>query len=82
MCNIASGEAAKLLYNSGRYIKVGIGPGSICTTRMVAGIGVPQITALINVKKMSKKKLKLFQMVELSFQATSLKLLQLGLMQL
>ena len=38
-------------------IKVGIGPGSICTTRMVAGIGVPQITALINVKKtMSKKK--------------------------
>ena len=55
--NIATGEAAKLLYNSGADIlKVGIGPGSICTTRMVAGIGVPQITALINVKKTMNKK--------------------------
>ena len=56
--NIATGEAAKTLYNSGADIlKVGIGPGSICTTRMVAGIGVPQITALLNVKKaMNKKK--------------------------
>ena len=55
--NIATGEAAKLLYNSGADIlKVGIGPGSICTTRMVAGIGVPQITALLNVKKAMKKK--------------------------
>ena len=42
--NIASGEAAKKLYNEGAdIIKVGIGPGSICTTRMVAGVGVPQI---------------------------------------
>ena len=50
--NIATGDAAKLLFNSGADIlKVGIGPGSICTTRMVAGIGVPQITALLNVKK-------------------------------
>ena len=50
--NIATGDAAKQLYNSGADIlKVGIGPGSICTTRMVAGIGVPQITALLNVKK-------------------------------
>ena len=55
--NIATGDAAKLLYNSGEDIlKVGIGPGSICTTRMVAGIGVPQITALLNVKKAVNKK--------------------------
>ena len=48
--NIATAEAAKKLYNSGAdIIKVGIGPGSICTTRMVAGIGVPQITAIMNV---------------------------------
>ena len=50
--NIASGEAAKKLYNAGADIlKVGIGPGSICTTRMVAGIGVPQISAIMEVKK-------------------------------
>ena len=55
--NIATGEAAKKLYNSGAdIIKVGIGPGSICTTRMVAGIGVPQISAIIYVKKALKKK--------------------------
>ena len=55
--NIATGEAAKALYNSGADIlKVGIGPGSICTTRMVAGIGVPQITAIMNVKNATKKK--------------------------
>ena len=55
--NIATGDAAKLLYNYGADIlKVGIGPGSICTTRMVAGIGVPQITALLNVKKAVNKK--------------------------
>ena len=55
--NIATGDAAKLLYNSGADIlKVGIGPGSICTTRMVAGIGVPQITALLNVKNAVNKK--------------------------
>ena len=55
--NIATGEAAKQLYNSGAdVIKVGIGPGSICTTRMVAGIGVPQISAIIEVKKALYKK--------------------------
>ena len=55
--NIASGEAAKNLYNEGADIlKVGIGPGSICTTRMIAGVGVPQITAIMNVKKVLKKK--------------------------
>tara|TARA_Y100000590_G_scaffold323199_1_gene366050 strand:+ start:298 stop:1377 length:1080 start_codon:yes stop_codon:yes gene_type:complete len=59
--NIATGEAAKKLYNSGAdIIKVGIGPGSICTTRMVAGIGVPQITAVMEVHKAIKgKKIKI-----------------------
>jgi len=55
--NIATGEAAKKLYNAGAdIIKVGIGPGSICTTRMVAGIGVPQISAIMQVKQALKKK--------------------------
>jgi IMP dehydrogenase len=55
--NIATGEAAKKLYNAGAdIIKVGIGPGSICTTRMVAGIGVPQITAIIEVSRALKGK--------------------------
>ena len=59
--NIATGEAAKKLYNAGADIlKVGIGPGSICTTRMVAGIGVPQISAIMEVKKaLRKKKIKI-----------------------
>ena len=59
--NIATGEAAKQLCNSGAdIIKVGIGPGSICTTRMVAGIGVPQISAIMEVKKaLIKKKVKI-----------------------
>ncbi len=55
--NIASGEAARELYNEGADIlKVGIGPGSICTTRLVAGIGVPQLSAIMNVKKELKNK--------------------------
>ena len=55
--NIATSEAAKKLYNSGAdIIKVGIGPGSICTTRMVAGIGVPQITAIMEVSTALKGK--------------------------
>ena len=55
--NIATGEAAKKLYSSGAdIIKVGIGPGSICTTRMVAGVGVPQISAIMEVKKALYKK--------------------------
>ena len=55
--NIATGEAAKKLYNSGAdIIKIGIGPGSICTTRLVAGIGVPQISAILEVKNALKKK--------------------------
>ena len=55
--NIATGAAAKKLYNSGAdIIKIGIGPGSICTTRMVAGIGVPQISAILEVKNALKNK--------------------------
>ena len=59
--NIATAEAAKKLYNFGAdIIKIGIGPGSICTTRMVAGIGVPQISAIMEVKRALKnKKIKL-----------------------
>ncbi len=54
--NIATAEAAKRLHNSGAdIIKVGIGPGSICTTRMVAGIGVPQVSAIMEVKESLKK---------------------------
>jgi IMP dehydrogenase len=48
--NIATGDAAKALVDHGAdAVKVGIGPGSICTTRIVAGVGVPQITAVDNV---------------------------------
>ena len=50
--NIATAEAAKFLINLGvDIVKVGIGPGSICTTRLVAGIGVPQLSAILEVKK-------------------------------
>src|SRR5262249_36137123 len=50
--NIASTAAAKALGDHGADgVKVGIGPGSICTTRIVAGVGVPQITAIANVAK-------------------------------
>ena len=55
--NIATAEAAKFLIKLGvDIIKVGIGPGSICTTRLVAGIGVPQLTAIMDVKKAVKNK--------------------------
>jgi IMP dehydrogenase len=50
--NIATGSAATALADAGADgVKVGIGPGSICTTRIVAGVGVPQITAIANVAK-------------------------------
>ena len=50
--NIATADAAKALMDHGAdAVKVGIGPGSICTTRIVAGVGVPQITAISNVSK-------------------------------
>lgn len=54
--NIATAEAAEALIKAGAdAIKVGIGPGSICTTRIVAGIGVPQITAIIECCKIANK---------------------------
>ena len=50
--NIATGEAAKMLADAGAdAVKVGIGPGSICTTRVVAGVGVPQLSAIYDVAR-------------------------------
>lgn len=50
--NVATGEATKCLIDAGADgVKVGIGPGSICTTRMVAGVGVPQLTAIMDCVK-------------------------------
>ena len=55
--NIATADAAKALVDVGADgVKVGIGPGSICTTRIVAGVGVPQITAIHNVAEALKNK--------------------------
>lgn len=54
--NIVTGEAAKSLIEAGaNAVKVGIGPGSICTTRVVAGVGVPQITAIMEVAETARK---------------------------
>lgn len=54
--NIATAEAAKLLIKNGADgVKVGIGPGSICTTRVVAGVGVPQFSAIMNVAEAIKE---------------------------
>ncbi|MDR0987343.1 MAG: IMP dehydrogenase [Ruminococcus sp.] len=54
--NIATAEAAKVLIEAGAdALKVGIGPGSICTTRVIAGIGVPQITAVYDVAREAAK---------------------------
>jgi len=78
--NIATGEAAKRLYDSGAdIIKVGIGPGSICTTRMVAGIGVPQISAIVEVKKaLNKKKIKIISDGGIKFSGDIAKALAAG----
>ena len=78
--NIATGEAAQKLYNSGAdIIKVGIGPGSICTTRMVAGIGVPQITAIMEVYKVLKgKKIKIISDGGIKFSGDIAKALAAG----
>jgi IMP dehydrogenase len=55
--NIVSAEAAEALVEAGAdAVKVGIGPGSICTTRVVAGVGVPQVSAVAEVSKALKKK--------------------------
>ena len=54
--NIATAKAAKALIEAGAdALKVGIGPGSICTTRIIAGIGVPQLTALLDVNEVAKR---------------------------
>ena len=54
--NVATGEATKALIEAGAdAVKVGIGPGSICTTRVVAGIGVPQVTAVMNCYNVAKE---------------------------
>ncbi|MCI6783414.1 IMP dehydrogenase [Thermoguttaceae bacterium LCP21S3_D4] len=54
--NVATGEATKALIEAGAdAVKVGIGPGSICTTRVVAGIGVPQITAVMDAFAVAKE---------------------------
>ena len=54
--NIATPEAAKALIDAGAdAVKVGIGPGSICTTRIVAGVGVPQLTAVMEVTEIARK---------------------------
>jgi IMP dehydrogenase len=54
--NVGTGEGAEALINAGvDGVKIGIGPGSICTTRIVAGIGVPQITAIMNCRSISEK---------------------------
>ena len=54
--NVATSDAAESLIKSGAdAVKVGIGPGSICTTRIVAGVGVPQLSAIYECSKLSKK---------------------------
>lgn len=55
--NVATADAAKALIDAGAdAVKVGIGPGSICTTRIVAGVGVPQLTAIMDVAEACRKK--------------------------
>ena len=54
--NVATGAAARALYEAGAdVVKVGIGPGSICTTRVVAGVGVPQITAIYDCASVARE---------------------------
>ncbi|NDG04711.1 MAG: IMP dehydrogenase, partial [Alphaproteobacteria bacterium] len=55
--NIATADAARALIDAGAdAVKVGIGPGSICTTRMIAGVGMPQLTAIMNVAECARAK--------------------------
>ncbi|OEU57926.1 MAG: IMP dehydrogenase [Desulfobacterales bacterium C00003104] len=54
--NVATREGAEALVNAGvDAVKIGVGPGSICTTRIIAGVGVPQITAIMNCRSVSEK---------------------------
>ena len=78
--NIATAEAAKFLIKLGvDIIKVGIGPGSICTTRLVAGIGVPQLSAILEVKKgIKNKKVKIISDGGIKFSGDIAKALAAG----
>ena len=77
--NIATANAAKFLCKLGvDLIKVGIGPGSICTTRLVAGIGVPQLSALLDVKKGLKKNVKMISDGGIKFSGDIAKALAAG----
>ncbi len=77
--NIATAEAARFLCKIGvDVIKVGIGPGSICTTRLVAGIGVPQLSALLEVKKGLNKKVKMISDGGIKFSGDIAKALAAG----
>ena len=77
--NIATTDAAKFLCRLGvDIIKVGIGPGSICTTRLVAGIGVPQLSALLEVKKGLNKKVKMISDGGIKFSGDIAKALAAG----
>ncbi|MEZ4567629.1 MAG: IMP dehydrogenase [Desulfobacterales bacterium] len=54
--NVGTGKGAEDLIDAGvDAVKIGIGPGSICTTRIVAGIGVPQLTAILNCRSISNQ---------------------------
>ncbi|MCR4325989.1 MAG: IMP dehydrogenase [Patescibacteria group bacterium] len=53
--NIATGEAAKAACTFADAVKVGVGPGSICTTRLISGVGVPQLSAVVDVVSVAKK---------------------------
>ena len=77
--NIATAEAAKFLCKLGvDIVKVGIGPGSICTTRLVAGIGVPQLSALLDVKKGLNKNVKMISDGGIKFSGDIAKALAAG----
>ncbi len=54
--NIATAEAAKAVVGFADAVKVGVGPGSICTTRIISGVGVPQLSAIIDVASVAAKK--------------------------
>ena len=77
--NIATANAARFLCKLGvDLIKVGIGPGSICTTRLVAGIGVPQLSAILDVKKGLKKNVKMISDGGIKFSGDIAKALAAG----
>ncbi len=77
--NVATAEAAKFLCKLGvDIVKVGIGPGSICTTRLVAGIGVPQLSALLDVKKGLNKNVKMISDGGIKFSGDIAKALAAG----